>query len=82
MTILARGLLWLLLLLLWYVSPQLHWAFAGGVIIAAILLIYEHSLVKPHDLSKLNMAFFTLNGVISAILGISGIVDVLLAARA
>jgi 4-hydroxybenzoate polyprenyltransferase len=31
----------------------------------AALLIYEHSLVKPNDLSKINAAFFTVNGYIS-----------------
>jgi 4-hydroxybenzoate polyprenyltransferase len=36
-----------------------------GVIIAAALLIYEHSLVKPNDLSKVNLAFFNVNGYIS-----------------
>jgi 4-hydroxybenzoate polyprenyltransferase len=34
-------------------------------IFAAGMLIYEQSLVKPNDLSKVNMAFFTLNGCIS-----------------
>src|SRR5215471_16076858 len=37
-------------------------AFAG-VVIVALLLLYEHSLVRAHDLSKLNAAFFTMNGV-------------------
>jgi len=36
-----------------------------GVGIVAALLFYEHSLVKPKDLSKINMAFFTMNGIIS-----------------
>ncbi len=36
-----------------------------GVLIASVLLIYEHSLVRPTDLSKLNMAFFNMNGYIS-----------------
>lgn len=36
-----------------------------GVVVAAGLLLYEHSLVKPHDLRKLDAAFFTMNGVIS-----------------
>lgn len=36
-----------------------------GVIIASGLLLYEHALVKPTDLSKLNMAFFNMNGYIS-----------------
>ena len=36
-----------------------------GVAIAFMLLLYEHMLVKPHDLSRLNMAFFNMNGYIS-----------------
>lgn len=36
-----------------------------GVIFAAALLSYEQSLVKPNDLSRVNMAFFTLNGFVS-----------------
>ncbi|HTZ82593.1 MAG TPA: UbiA-like polyprenyltransferase [Candidatus Acidoferrales bacterium] len=38
-----------------------------GVIAVILLLIYEHSLVQPHDLSRLNAAFFTMNGVISVL---------------
>ena len=38
-----------------------------GVMAVAILLAYEHSLVSPRDLSKLNAAFFTMNGVISVV---------------
>ena len=41
------------------------WIYATGVAVAAILLLYEHSLVKPGDLSRLDAAFFTMNGVIS-----------------
>jgi 4-hydroxybenzoate polyprenyltransferase len=47
------------------------WATAGGLLYAvgvavvALLLAYEHSLVKPDDLSKLDAAFFTMNGIIS-----------------
>jgi 4-hydroxybenzoate polyprenyltransferase len=36
-----------------------------GVAAAAALLVYEQSLVKPHDLSRVNLAFFTLNGFVS-----------------
>lgn len=39
----------------------------AGVVVVALLLAYEHSLVLPHDLSKLNAAFFTMNGVISVV---------------
>jgi len=40
---------------------------AAGVLIVILLLLYEHSLVTPDDLSKLNAAFFTMNGVISVL---------------
>jgi 4-hydroxybenzoate polyprenyltransferase len=36
-----------------------------GCLLTALLLIYEHRLVKPYDLSRVNMAFFTLNGYVS-----------------
>jgi len=39
----------------------------AGVALVALLLAYEHSLVSPTDLSKLNAAFFTMNGVISVV---------------
>src|SRR4051812_21900992 len=38
-----------------------------GVLAVAVLLAYEHSLVSANDLSKLNAAFFTMNGVISVV---------------
>lgn len=41
------------------------WLYAAGVLVAGSLLLYEHSLVKPHDLRRLDAAFFTMNGVIS-----------------
>jgi 4-hydroxybenzoate polyprenyltransferase len=41
--------------------------FALGVIVAGALLAYEQSLVSSKDLSKLNMAFFTMNGVIAVV---------------
>ena len=44
---------------------QLNFIYFIGLIIVVGLLGYEHSLVKPNDLSKLNMAFFNMNGYIS-----------------
>jgi len=41
------------------------WLYAAGVCVAAGLLLYEHSLVRGDDLSRLDAAFFTMNGVIS-----------------
>jgi len=58
-------MLGLLIALLW--SFGLGKLAGAGVAVVAALLIYEHSLVSPDDLSKLNAAFFTMNGVISVL---------------
>jgi len=49
--------------------------YVAGVVIVAGLLIYEHSLVRPDDLSKINMAFFNVNGIISVGLMVFIILD-------
>jgi 4-hydroxybenzoate polyprenyltransferase len=63
----ARGMhLAMLLLLLWLVRLFALGAIAYvGVGVVAALLGYEHSIVSPKDLRRMNAAFFTLNGVIS-----------------
>ncbi len=53
-----------LVVLLQFVA-ELGVLYSVGVFIVAGLLIYEHSLVKPDDLSKINIAFFNMNGIIS-----------------
>jgi 4-hydroxybenzoate polyprenyltransferase len=65
------------MILLAVTTPELGMLFKIGIAIAALLILLEHSLVKPNDLSKLNMAFFTTNGAISLVIGTLGIVDVL-----
>ena len=53
-------------LLAWLAASfALPWPAWTGIAVVAALLTYEHSLVKAHDLSKLDAAFFTLNGYIS-----------------
>jgi 4-hydroxybenzoate polyprenyltransferase len=47
------------------VAAQAGWIYAAGAAVAAGLLLYEHTLVRADDLSKLDAAFFTMNGVIS-----------------
>src|SRR5690348_7160886 len=50
-------------LLAWLaLSFHLPWPAWAGIAVVAALLAYEHSLVKPNDLSKINAAFFTVNG--------------------
>jgi 4-hydroxybenzoate polyprenyltransferase len=46
---------------------HLGWPAAAGVAVVALLLLYEHSIVSPRDLTRMNAAFFTLNGIISVI---------------
>ena len=41
------------------------WPAWAGIVVVGALLAYEHSLVKPGDLSKLDAAFFAVNGYIS-----------------
>lgn len=48
-----------------------------GVVLVAALLVYEHSLVSPHDLRRMNAAFFTLNGMISFLFFAAVAVDLL-----
>jgi 4-hydroxybenzoate polyprenyltransferase len=49
-------------------SCSLGLAYWAGVAVCALLLAYEHSIVKPNDLSRVNVAFFNVNGYISLIL--------------
>ena len=44
---------------------SLSWPFYLGVVLAGVLLVYEHSLVNPADLSKINLAFFNVNSYIA-----------------
>ncbi|MBR2568207.1 MAG: putative 4-hydroxybenzoate polyprenyltransferase [Paenibacillus sp.] len=52
-------------LLIWLTN--LSWIYILGVVIACGLLIYEHLIVKPNDLTRLNTAFFTMNGTLSMV---------------
>lgn len=54
-----------------------NWYLAGAVIFI-VLLSYQHFLVKPDDLSKVNLAFFTTNGIASTIFGIFVVLDIIL----
>jgi 4-hydroxybenzoate polyprenyltransferase len=63
----AFHVLMICLLIALVVSFGLGKLAVAGVIAVALLLAYEHSLVSPTDLSKLNAAFFTMNGVISVV---------------
>ncbi len=55
---------------------DLGWAYAIGVVIAGSLLVIENALVQPGDYRRVNLAFFTLNGVISVLLAGLTITDI------
>jgi 4-hydroxybenzoate polyprenyltransferase len=66
-------------LLIWF-GHLFHFGVAGwlGVAAAGLLLAYEHSIVSPRDLRRLNAAFFTMNGVIAMVFLAFVATDVLL----
>jgi len=65
----------LLLFALPAVYPQLGWIYLAGIGCVALLLIYEHRLVRPDDLSRVNLAFFHVNAVVSIGLFLVGTLD-------
>ncbi len=56
---------------------HLGWLALGGLAAVAILLAYEHTLVRPSDLSRLNAAFFTVNGYIGVLFFVTWAADLL-----
>src|SRR5579859_565617 len=54
----------------------------AGIVAVGLLLVYEHSLVKPDDLSRVNAAFFTMNGWVSVLFFVFWAADILLMRRA
>lgn len=56
---------------------QFGWWYWIGVIIFISMLIYQHSVVKPNDLSKVNLAFMTANGIASVVFAVFVITDLL-----
>lgn len=67
------------LVALW-VLADLGPLFAGAIALVAALLFYEHRLVRPDDLTQVNRAFFTMNGIISALLMVAMILTTILPA--
>jgi 4-hydroxybenzoate polyprenyltransferase len=69
----------MLVLALWLIHlfalGPLSWA---GVIVVSALLLYEHSIVSPGDLTRMNAVFFTMNGVISVVFFVFVVADILI----
>lgn len=62
---------------LFFIAP-LSWIYLIGVMIVGGIMFYEHSLVSSDDLSRVNVAFFTMNGIISVIMLVFSIGDLML----
>ena len=60
------------------IEARLSFIWWGAVVVAAALLVWEHSLVSKDDLSRVDAAFFTANGFVSVTLAACGIAQVLL----
>lgn len=84
----ARGAIWVsralhaaslaALVLAWRSEPRLGWVFGVGVAAVGCLLMLEHAILARRGKAGLDMAFFTVNGVVSVVLGLSGCVSILI----
>lgn len=84
----VRGALWvsrgfhalafMFLLLAWRADPRFGAIFLAAVAVVAALLAFEHIVLARRGVAGLPLAFFTLNGVVSCVLGAAGIADVLI----
>jgi 4-hydroxybenzoate polyprenyltransferase len=84
----TRGAIWLsrlmhagaagVLLLVWRSDARLGPVFLAGVALVWALLVLEHVILARRGKAGLDMAFFTVNGVVSCVLGVAGVADTLL----
>jgi len=58
-----------------FVSTQLSWLYLFGALLSVALLFYQHYLVKPNDLSRVQTAFFGMNGTLSVVLFVFAFID-------
>ncbi len=65
----------LLLVVLCGILADFNFWYSIGATCFGILLIYQHTIVKPNDLSRVNLAFFTTNGMASIIFAVFTIID-------
>lgn len=60
------------------IAGHFHWIFWIGAAVFVAMLVSQHLLVKPHDLSKVNMMFMTTNGIASVVFAVFAIADMLI----
>lgn len=61
------------------INGGFHWLYWVGVAVFAGMLIYQHSIVKPGDLRRVNLAFMTANGIASVVFAVFVIADIFVA---
>ena len=65
-----------LLFMIYIDDERMHMLFLVAVLVAAALLIWEHVIIARYGTGRITLAFFTLNGIVSCLLGLLGIIDV------
>lgn len=73
----VHGLTVVGLIYLFFIT-ELGWWYLIGAIIANFILHYEHSIISPKDMSRLDTAFFTMNGILSVIVFIFTLIDLVI----
>ncbi len=69
------GFMFIILVFIMYLG-QLHLIYGFGLLVIGGLLAFQHIIVKPHDLSRANLAFCTINGIISLTLLLFTVADI------
>lgn len=82
-----RGAIWIsrvlhagalvMLVMAWRADGRLGAVFGAGIAIVGALLVLEHVVLARRGKAGLDMAFFTLNGIVSCVLGLAGVADVI-----
>ncbi len=65
------------LIILAGISGNFHWLYWVGVVVFVSMLIYQHTIIKPNDLSRVNLAFMTANGIASILFAVFVIMDLI-----
>ena len=63
------------LILVWWIDPRFGPVFLAAVVLACVLLLIEHLTVERWGTTRMALTFFTLNGVVSCVIGAAGILD-------
>jgi 4-hydroxybenzoate polyprenyltransferase len=77
----ALHVLMIALLIALGLTMDRSWLYYGGVAATALLLFYEHRLITPRDMSRINLAFFTINSYIAGVLFVFTMLDLILSHR-